>query len=116
MRGITGTLVVLLAVGYFASTVEWSASRAAGAPTSLTTDGWRRTAQGWEHQSQWATPLPTAQQPIAWHMRPWTLAALQVIVSLLAFWIVCPGTRATQCVTQRRVDAPNPGSPHPGTA
>lgn len=105
MRGITGTLVVLLAVGYFASSVEWSTSHSAGAGTTLLPDGWRRTAQGWEQRSDWMWRVSMQREPLARRIRPWKIAALQLLVSLLAFQLACPTGRKTPRVKPRHADA-----------
>lgn len=96
LRGITGTLALLLVVGYAASTVElpraWSdASPAVQKPA----DGWRRTANGWERQRSWRQSSETAfEPPAAWRIHPFTVAALQLLISLFAL-VSCetPSTR-----------------------
>jgi hypothetical protein len=112
VRGITGTLVVLLAVGYFASSVEWSASQCTETGTVLMPDGWRRTAQGWEQLSDWMMPVSPPREPFACRIRPWTIAALQLLVSLLALLLTCPDGRKLQDVKRRHADATVPDSPH----
>ena len=116
MRGITGTLVVLLAVGYFASSAEWSASRSTGTGTVLMPDGWRRTAQGWEQVADWRMPVSPPREPFACRIRPWTIAALQLLVSLLALLLTCPADRKMQGVKPRHADAAIPDSRHRVTA
>lgn len=86
MRGISGTLVILFITGYVASTVElpraWS--NAASAKVEVA-DGWRRTAAGWEWDQVWLRPEASFERsPLAWHIHPFTVAALQVLVSLFA--------------------------------
>lgn len=86
VRGITGTLVILLVAGYLASTVElpraWSSASTANAQAM---DGWRRTANGWEWQRVWKRPQPRLDPPpVAWRIHPFSIAALQVLVSLFA--------------------------------
>lgn len=116
MRGITGTLVVLLAVGYFASSVEWSTSHSAGAGTTLLQDGWRRTARGWEKRSDWMLCVSMQREPLARRVRPWTIAALQLLVSLLAFQLARPTGRKTRRVKPQHADATLPDRPHRVTA
>lgn len=86
MRGIAGTIVVVLVVGYLASTIElpqaWSS---AGSNEVTLMDGWRRTANGWEFREAWEQPSGALQiTPLAWRIHPFLLAALQVLVSLFA--------------------------------
>ena len=86
VRGITGTLVILFCAGYLASTVElpraWS--NASGAQAHAM-DGWRRTATGWEWQRVWKRPQPSLDPPpVAWRIHPFTLASMQVLISLFA--------------------------------
>ena len=86
MRGISGTLVILFMAGYVASTVElpraWSNATSAQVDVA---DGWRRTAAGWEWDQVWLRPETSFEQPpLAWHIHPFTVAALQVLVSLFA--------------------------------
>lgn len=116
VRGITGTLLVLLAVGYFASSAEWSTSHGAGAGTVRLEDGWRRTAQGWEQRSDWMAPASMQPEPFTRYIHPWTIAALQVLVSLLALQVACPAGRKTQRVRPRHADATPSDSPHHATA
>lgn len=91
MRGITGTLVVLLAIGYIASNVKWSTAPHANAEPERLQDGWRRTAQGWEQRASWVAREPAERVPCA--VRPWTVAALQVLLSLLALLLARPAGR-----------------------
>ncbi len=95
MRGISGTLVILFIAGYLASTVElpraWS--NAASADVEMT-DGWRRTATGWEWDEAWQRPRTAfAQPPMAWRIHPFVIAALQVLVSLFALVWAEPAQR-----------------------
>ncbi len=86
MRGITGTLMILFVAGYGASTAElpraWSK---AVSPQVQVSDGWRRTADGWQRREVWERPVTAYQPaPLAWSIHPLTVAALQVLVSLFA--------------------------------
>ncbi len=87
MRGITGTLVILFIAGYLATTVElpkaWS--QAADSLPSQVSDGWRRTASGWEWRQGWRDGgSPDHTTPAAWNLHPAVLAAGQVLVCLFA--------------------------------
>jgi len=88
VRGITGTLVVLLAIGYIASSVKWSTPPHADEEPQRLQDGWRRTAQGWEQRASWVAREPIKHVPCVVH--PWTVAALQVLFSLLALLLARP--------------------------
>ena len=108
MRGITGTLLVLLAVCYFASSAEWSTSHGAGAGTVRLEDGWRRTAQGWEQRSDWMAPASMQPEPFTRYIHPWTIAALQLLVAMLALRLARPAARRIARVRPRHVDATTP--------
>lgn len=86
LRAITGTLIILVVTGYLLSTVElpraWSNGAAA---KSAVTDGWRRTATGWEWDQAWQPPRPTRYVPyVGRRIHPGVIAALQLLVSLFA--------------------------------
>ena len=96
MRGITGTLVLLITVGYLASTVELPRAWSDLSPTQAKmADGWRRTTAGWEWHDGWERPIAAlTQQPAAWRIHPFTIAALQVLTSLFA--LLCADLRIDQ--------------------
>lgn len=87
MRGITGTLVVLLAVGYFASRAGIPAVSRSGSEFGervAQEDGWRRTAQGWEQCLAWSSPVKeTVFRPSSFLVHPTTIAVLQLLVLLV---------------------------------
>lgn len=108
MRGIICTLVVLLAFGYIASNVPCATPTSRGATTVLLADTWRRTAQGWEQPSHWITPLSPPREPFTYGVRPWTIAALQLLVAMLALRLARPAARRIARVRPRHVDATTP--------
>lgn len=97
MRGISGTLVILFIVGYLASTVELPQAWSNASSTEIQmTDGWRRTANGWEWDEVWKRPRTAFEQPpIAWRIHPFVIAALQVLISLFALVSAEPTPRAS---------------------
>jgi len=109
VRGITGTLVTLCIVGYVAAVMEtpqvWS--NATTKPVNLS-DGWRRTATGWEWNDDWvAPPQSQTDPPAVWRLHPATLAAGQILFSLLAL-IWADRTRFGR--TQHAAAKPQPAS------
>ena len=86
VRGITGTLVILFLAGYFASTVELPRAWSSATPEHThAMDGWRRTADGWEWHREWQRPQATLDPPPrAWRIHPFSIASLQVLISLFA--------------------------------
>jgi hypothetical protein len=116
VRRITVTLIVLLALGYFASRVEWSRSHSTCSATDRLDDGWRRTAQGWEHRSHWEVLASMQQEPFGRRCRPWTIAALQLLLSLLAFQLACPAVRQSRRLKRQHADATPSEHPHHVTA
>ncbi len=95
MRGITGTVVLLLTVGYLASTIDlpltWSDTSEVQVRLA---DGWRRTADGWEWHEVWNRSRTTeAVEPKAWRIHPVNIAMLQILISIFAL-----------CLAERRSD------------
>jgi hypothetical protein len=87
VRGITGTIALVLLVGYLAATVELPNAWSHGGPEKRVdlSDGWRRTTGGWEWREAWVRPPRTLDPPpAAWRLHPAILAAAQLLVSLLA--------------------------------
>jgi hypothetical protein len=86
VRGITGTLAILFIAGYFATTLELPKAWSQSSPSETrVTDGWRRTASGWQWHEAWKHPRAALDPPpVAWRIHPLLVASLQVLVSLFA--------------------------------
>jgi hypothetical protein len=111
VRGITGTLAVLLAVGYVLSQAGLPAVSSSGSVSVVHEDGWRRTAQGWEQVSGWRLP---AMEPVTrtghFSVHPATIAVLQLLVSLLLLRLDRSPYRTKAGVRPPSVDARPPNS------
>lgn len=77
MRLIGGLLLMLLGLGWLASEVPLAKSHPAREPEA----DWRRTADGWEHASQWA-PRPKIRPPA---VHPLVIGLLQILLTSAAF-------------------------------
>lgn len=60
---------------------------ATSGPPQAAASGWRRTAQGWQHRSQWPISRPlggTTPPPIPCGLHPLVVASLMLLVSIAA--------------------------------
>jgi hypothetical protein len=110
VRGITGTLAVLLAAGYFLSQAGLSAVSSSAEVSPVQEDGWRRTAQGWEQVSGWQSLARERSRPSPFFMHPATIAALQLLASLLVLRLDRSADRTQEHVRRPFVDARPPNN------
>jgi hypothetical protein len=117
VRGISGTLAVLLAVGYVLSQAGLPAASSTGSVSVVHEDGWRRTAQGWEQISGWQSPaMEPATRPGRFSVHPATIAVLQLLVSLLVLRLDRSPHRTKEGVRPPSVDARPPNNRCPEDA
>ena len=110
MRGITGTLVILLAAGYLASIVELPKAWSGASPSAIQEpakkhDPWRRTTAGWERTTRWEMSGGSQKPLAAWRVHPLAIASLQVLISLFALLLTEPTAEVPTVVLRRQVNS-----------
>ena len=123
MRAIAATLIALLAVGYLASAVEFphakllvAGSGGDGAVEDLS-DGWRRTATGWQWREAWQrSDSKMVEPPAVWNVHPATLAAWQLLMSLFALVWAEPDKSESRRQVPRQPPGNHVGDHHPHRA
>jgi hypothetical protein len=85
MKRLLLFLLVLAALTTSAALADFTSLTAPSASIATVdkdaTDGWRRTAIGWEHERAWQHTDPFAASPIT-HLHPAIIATLQLLATL----------------------------------